>query len=390
MPTQGEALRTTSLQAPAPSKAPKLHRPLLGDVSGAFGDIGTLMPLAVALISINGLSPHAVLGLAGVVYIAAGAWFGIPVPVQPLKAASAIAIARGFPAPVISATALWMGAVLLVLAASGAAARLDILFPLPIVRGLQLGVGLLLLKSASGMLSPSAQDVLLAGGALLFLALFSRRTPTALVLAVVGFAWAALHSQDAAVGWHPPVLAPRVPTAGEMATALTALTIPQLPLTLGNAVVATCDAAAKYFPEATGKVTPRRICASLALANLTAGSLGGMPMCHGSGGLTAHYRLGARTWRSNAIIGTLLLAAAVALGGDAVPLFKAFPKPLLSALLAYVGIQHSLLARGLSGTAALTAVVVGAAGAVTGNLLIGMVAGTVVHWLGVSAKRRAR
>lgn len=383
-------MRITFLETPRAFSAPNTRRRLLGDVSGAFGDIGTLMPLAVALISINGLSPCAVLGLAGAMYIAAGAWFGVPMPVQPLKAASAIAIARGFPAPVISATALWMGAVLLVLAASGAAARLDILFPLPIVRGVQLGVGLLLLKSAWSMLSPSAMDVLLAGAALLFLALFSRRMPTALVLAVVGFARAALHSQDATVGWHPPVLAPRVPTASELAVAFTALTIPQLPLTLGNAVVATCDAAAKYFPEATNKVTPRRLCASLAFANLTAGWLGGMPMCHGSGGLTAHYKLGARTWRSNVIIGAFLLASAVALGGDAVPLFKAFPKPLLSALLAYVGIQHSLLARGLSGAAALTAVVVGAVGAVTGNLLIGMVAGTVVHWLGVSAKRRAR
>lgn len=359
-------------------------------MSGAFGDIGTLMPLAVALISINGLSPCGVLGLAGAAYVAAGAWFGIPMPVQPLKAASAIAIARGFPAPVISAAALWMGAILLVLAASGAAGRLDILFPLPIVRGVQLGVGILLLKSALGILSPSAPDVLLAGGSLLFLVLFSRRTPTALVLAVVGFVWAALHSQGAAVGWHPPVLDPRVPTAGEMATALIALTIPQVPLTLGNSVVATCDVAARYFPEATGKVTPRRICASLALANLTAGWLGGMPMCHGSGGLTAHYRLGATTWRSNVIIGAFLLASAVALGGDAVPIFRAFPKPLLCALLAYVGIQHSLLARGLSGTAVVTTAVVGVGGALTGNLLIGMLAGTAVHWIGISAKRRAR
>jgi len=378
---------TPVAEAPARSGSARLLYPLIGDISGAFGDIGTLVPLAVALISVNGLAPFAVLGLAGGAYLAAGAWFGGPMPVQPLKAASAIAIARGLPAPVVSATAVWMGGILLVLAVSGAAARLDVLFPLPIVRGVQLGVGLLLLRSAWGMLSPSILDVLLALACLAFLIILRSRVPTALILAGIGFAWAGLHWRGA-VHWSLPMLVPRVPTAGEMAVALTVLTIPQLPLTLGNSVVATCDAAAQYFPDAAKRVTPRRICTSLAVANLTAGWLGGMPMCHGSGGLTAHYKFGARTWRSNLVIGLALICTAAALGGDAVPLFRAFPKPILSAMLAYVGIQHSLLARALPDrSAVLTALAVGATGAVTGNLLIGMIAGTAVHWLGIAARR---
>ncbi|MGQ9698905.1 MAG: putative sulfate/molybdate transporter, partial [Armatimonadota bacterium] len=197
-----------------------------------------------------------------------------------------------------------------------------------------------------------------------------------------------LHCREMVPQWEMPRLVPRLPTGGEMMAALTALTIPQLPLTLGNAVVATCDAASKYFPNAANRVTPRRICASLAVANLTAGWLGGMPVCHGSGGLTAHYKLGARTWRANLVIGSALVGVAVMLGRDAVPLFTAFPRALLSALLAYVGVQHSLLARGLPSRASVvTAGTVGVVGALTGNLLIGMIVGTAAHWLGAALGR---
>jgi len=105
-----------------------------------------------------------------------------------------------------------------------------------------------------------------------------------------------------------------LPTARELSTAFILLVIPQVPLTLGNAVVATSDAARLYFDRRASKVTYKALSISMGLANTAAGLLGGMPVCHGSGGLTAHYRFGARTGGSNLMIGTVCLALVVFFG----------------------------------------------------------------------------
>ena len=61
------------------------------DVAGAFGDIGVLFPIAIALISLNHMNPTAVFLCAGATYILAARYFQIPIAVQPLKAVAAVA-----------------------------------------------------------------------------------------------------------------------------------------------------------------------------------------------------------------------------------------------------------------------------------------------------------
>src|SRR3990170_4569526 len=125
----------------------KAFRFNLAELGGALGDVGTLVPLAVALIAVNGMSPVAVLLIPGLLYIASGLYYRVPVPVQPLKAVAAIAIAMGLAPSVISASGLVMGAILIVFTVTGAMGLIIRLFSAPVVRGIQLGVGLLLLKS---------------------------------------------------------------------------------------------------------------------------------------------------------------------------------------------------------------------------------------------------
>ena len=114
----------------------------------------------------------------------------------------------------------------------------------------------------------------------------------------------------AAVGWQ-------VPTAADLAHSFWVLVVPQVGLSIGNSVIATAATAERYFGAAGERVTSRKLSLSMGLANLVVSPLGGMPMCHGAGGMTAHYKTGARTGLGIAVYGGLLVALGIGLGGTA-------------------------------------------------------------------------
>jgi len=121
------------------------------------------------------------------------------------------------------------------------------------------------------------------------------------------------------------------------------LVLPQIPMTLGNAVVANADLTKQYFPESSRRVTYRSLCISMALAAVLSFFLGGVPMCHGAGGLASHYRFGARTAGSNLIIGTILLLLSVFLGPHALALIRLLPMAALGILLVFAGLELSMV-----------------------------------------------
>ena len=112
------------------------------ELAGAVADVGVLVPIAVALIVKNGLSPTAVLLPAGLLYLVAAAVYRLPVPVQPLKALGAIAIAKGLGADEIAAAALLLGCIFLTLGSTGLLDLAGRAFPRALIRGVQLTVGL--------------------------------------------------------------------------------------------------------------------------------------------------------------------------------------------------------------------------------------------------------
>ncbi|HFD38672.1 MAG TPA: sulfate permease, partial [Anaerolineae bacterium] len=319
----------------------------------------------------------------------------------------------GLSASVVSGAGWLMGFVLLALAATRLIEPLSRLFARPIVRGIQLGLGLLLIRSAwrlirgpalfAGVsdlpapLPPSTVHLALVGGAvtLLVLGLLWRRLPT--VLLVLGFGLGAAIALgipsvagELRWGFHPPALV--WPSLPDFASAALLLVVPQLPLTLGNAVVATADTAERYFGPQAERVQPKALLTTMGLINLLAGLLGGMPVCHGSGGLTAHVRFGARSGAAPLLIGGLCLTTALLLDGGVLPLLALFPLPVLGVLLFYVGVQHGLLVAALrrpadwavAGSVALISLA-------AGNLALGFGVGVVAYWLPrvtISLKRR--
>ncbi len=339
------------------------------ELAGGLGDLGTLLPLALALVALNGLSFTTVFLVTGLAYVATGLFYGIPVPVQPLKLVTAVAIAapERFGPAMFSAVGLLMGVILLVLAATGAIDALARLFTRPIVRGIQLGLGLILTVKAVDLLSarslflgPGAEPVRVAGvavnpllgvaaAAAVFLLLGNRRFPAALVLVglgiLAGAAFGAFRGFELRAG--PAPLRVEWPGAGDLADALVLLVIPQLPMTLGNAIIGSTDAARRLLGEgrALRRVTNRNYAVSIGLANLASGAVSGMPLCHGAGGLAAHVRFGARTGGATVMIGGILVALALGLGKVGLALVGALPAAVLGVLLLFAGLELGLLVR---------------------------------------------
>jgi MFS superfamily sulfate permease-like transporter len=170
-------------------------------------------------------------------------------------------------------------------------------------------------------------------------------------------------------------------------TALTLLVLPQIPLTFANSCLATADAARTYFGERAAPVRPRRLATTLGSANVLAGAIGGMPVCHGAGGLTAHHAFGARTAGAPLLMGAGLLVLALAAGSGLAALLAAFPLPILSGMLAAAGVLHIRLLRDLRTPWELSvAIAVGVVG-VTVNLALGLLLGLAAWWGWVLAAR---
>ena len=328
------------------------------ELSGAVADLGVFVPIAVALIVKNGLSPTAVLLPAAFLYLTVAFVYGLPVPVQPLKALGAIAIAKGLGADEIAAAALLMGAIFLVLGRLGLLGAAARAFPTAVIRGVQLTVGLLLLKIAWGLVSDpptSFAEHALAprwaiplGLCVVGAALTLRGRPVSLVLVGIGTVVMVVQGTSGIELGPSAIELPSLSSA-TFWTAFTVLVLPQLPLTFANSCLGTADAARVYFGEQAARVRPDRLATTLGSANLFSGAISGMPVCHGAGGLTAHYAFGARTGGAPLVMGSSLLVLALTAGAGLATVLTAFPLPILAGLLGIAGLLHIGLLRDLRG-----------------------------------------
>jgi len=382
------------METTAPTEASPIRWPLTRwDIAGAFGDIGILFPIAIALISLNHMNPTAVFLTAGAAYLLSGAYFKIPMPVQPFKAVAAIALALQLPPTSIASAGLLMGVLLAIIGATNLVTPLARLFTLPIIRGIQLGLGLILLREGLRLVSRSsavpmggvnisAWLVAAIGGVILLALQQSRRFPAALVLLTAGVAFGVLANWQALplLGWGPVPLALLHPHADEMKSVLLALVLPQFALTFGNSIVATENTAHLLYGAQARRVTVRGLSVSIGFMNLVSGMLIGAPTCHGSGGITAHYKFGARTQKSNYVIGMVCLLLAL-FGESAVGFLHLIPTAVLGVFLVYVGVQHAALIRDIVTKRAFIfiAVCVGVVSLWKTNLTYGFVVGFLLE-----------
>ncbi|MCH6574106.1 MAG: putative sulfate/molybdate transporter, partial [Bacteroidetes bacterium] len=110
-----------------------------------------MLPLAFALVVFNGFGISRLFLLWGVMYILTGWLYKVPVSVQPLKAMAVIAISSGISIEMLSGTSFFYGILLIVLSLTGAIRWLQKWFSPALVKGIQLGIGLILAQKAIEM-----------------------------------------------------------------------------------------------------------------------------------------------------------------------------------------------------------------------------------------------
>jgi hypothetical protein len=358
------------------------------ELAGAFGDLGTDLPLLIGVIAASGMDSAGVLILFGLMQVFSGLWYGLPMPVQPLKAFAALVIAQKIPSRVIFGGGLAIGITMLFLSVTGLISGLARLVPKAVVRGIQLGLAIQLSTLALTKYVPSdglPGYALAAAAFVLTLALLgNRRWPAALLVIALGVAYALafklnLTTAQAAFGlrllsWH-------VPATADILTGAVLLALPQIPLSLGNSILATEQIARDYFPER--RLTVGKISFTYALMNLASPFLGGFPVCHGSGGMVGHYAFGARSGGSVILYGTLFLVLGLFFSQGFAQVVQLFPLPVLGVLLLFEAVTLAALLRDIATHRAdlLLAALVGllCAGLPYGYL-VGLVVGTAAYY----------
>jgi MFS superfamily sulfate permease-like transporter len=310
---------------------------ILHEISGSMGNFGTVLPivLGAALVSKVDLGPA--LLFFGVWYIVMGIHYGIPMSVEPMKAIGAIAIAEELTSGEIAASGTILGAALLALGLVKGFKRLQGLIPESVVRGVQLGLGLILLKTSAGFI---IQDLLFSsvsiGIVLLFLVAKSRRNfpdLSTLVVFAIGIGYGVFTRGAPDIQMISISRVP-VPDIADFLWSGWHLVFPQIPLALTNATVAAALTAQDLFKK---KIEPDQLCTTMGIMNLVSVPFGGFPMCHGAGGLAAHRRFGAKTGLATVIGGVVLLFVAFFFASpEALALL---PIGLFGALLLFVALE---------------------------------------------------
>jgi len=314
------------------------------EISGSLGDLGTFLPIILGLAYVTGLSFSAMLFWAGAANILTGVIFAIPMPVQPMKAIAAVALSGGMNADEVYASGIIMAVLLILIWSLKLPKALENFIPKAVVRGIQLTIGLKLLIKGIEMIYQKplmGNDSIVVGaiGLLFVLALFkNNRIPTALIIFIGGLSIAVFSDYEALRSLRAGLFFPGLIKINFSAFSAGGYNgaLPQLPLTMLNSVIAVSALSYDLFPKRGAETD--KITLSVGIINF-ASIFGGMPMCHGSGGLAAQSRFGAETNGSIILLGGVKILIAIVLGASIVPLISAFPESLLGVLLIVAGVE---------------------------------------------------
>ena len=319
------------------------------EFAGAFGDLGTLIPFVVGYITLNKLDPVGILVAFGLFKIFVGLYFRTPVPIQPMKAIGGMAIAHAstITPGMIWGSGIFTGVFWLVMGLTGAITWIQKVTTKPVVRGIMLGLGLSFVVEGLGMMRTEPLFAI-GGGVLTLLLLNSKRYPAMLALLAYGVIVAfimnpALLGDLSRVSIRfrfPYVGIPRI-SWSELMAGFIILGLPQAPLTLGNAIIGTVAENNKYFPDRP--VTAKTISIDHGVMNLLSPCIGGIPLCHGAGGMAGHIRFGARTGGALVILGLIILFAGLFLGDSISFILQVFPRSVLGVILFFAGIELALV-----------------------------------------------
>ncbi len=349
------------------------------ELAGSMGDFGTLLPLAIGYIVVCDLNPAGLLIMLGIANIATGIVYRIPIPIQPMKVIAVIAIAQQWTPSMIYASGFAMGIIWLFLGVTGVIGRIADITPVSVIRGIQIALGTLLSVEAFSMLSTWWA---LGAVSLVIVVLLrqNRYAPAAIILVILGTCIIALKRNLGIIG-APEICVPEFTGfhPADMWRSMVLAGFAQIPLTATNAVIATALLIKTYWPDR--QVSEKQLSFNMGIMNLILPLFGGMPMCHGAGGLAGQYYFGARSGGANIMEGAIEILLGLFLCSSIAALFAAFPTAIIGAMMFLVGIELIKFAKDVrlkKDAAPLGATVVVS---VASNMAYGFLAGLAVHYL---------
>ncbi|WFN33691.1 putative sulfate/molybdate transporter [Methanogenium sp. S4BF] len=355
----------------------------LREAAGSVGDFGTILPIVFGVALVSDMHISHILFFFAVWFIISGYYYRLPVPIEPMKAIGAVVIAGSLTQDIIAASGIIVGIFFLLAGLMRWMETLKRYIPQNVIRGVQAGLALLLLRSAFGF---ATGDIIPFAVATLVIGLFwvgakyTRLPDISALIVVFGGVGAGI-----LISGMPEFALPALPTLflpspGVFVPAFTDLVLPQVPLTITNAILATSLLTIDLFRH---EIKPDRLSATIGVMNLVSVPFGGFPMCHGAGGMAGQYRFGARTGGANIIAGIILLAFAIFFASAGV--LSIIPTGIFGALLLFVAIEL-----GIHATKTDSPVVTGvmAVLSLAGTITIAFIVGMVLAWGRIGYRKR--
>ena len=356
------------------------------EFAGAFGDLGTLIPFVVGYITLNKMDPLGILVAFGMFKIFVGLYFKTPVPIQPMKAIGGMAITHaGTITPgMIWGSGIFTGLFWLIMGLTGAITWIEKITTRPVVRGIMLGLGLSFVVEGLGMMRGDPL-IAIGGGIITLVLLNSRGFPAMLALLGYGIVIAFVQKpqllgelSQLSIRFRWPELTLGKISWQDLLAGFVILGLPQAPLTLGNAIIGTCAENNAHFPDK--KVTAKTISIDHGVMNLVSTCIGGVPMCHGAGGMAGHIRFGARTGGALVILGMIVLFTGLFLSDSVSLLFQFFPRPILGVILFFAGIELAMVIKDIRLRRQNLFVLLVTAGTAMWNMGVAYLAGLLLYY----------
>jgi MFS superfamily sulfate permease-like transporter len=356
------------------------------ELAGAFGDLGTFIPFVAAYITLNKMDPLGILVSFGVFKIFVGQYFKTPMPVQPMKAIGGMAIAHpeSITHGMIWGSGIFTAVFWLVMGLTGAVSWLHKITAKPITRGIMLGLGLSFVVEGVKMMGDQPFVAVIAAVGT-FLLLSREKIPAMLVLLAFGMSVAlisnpALWNDLAQISARlriPEISLGRI-TWQDLVAGTLILGLPQAPLTLGNAIIGTAEENNELFPDRPAKV--KTIAVDHGFMNIFSTAIGGIPICHGAGGMAGHVRFGARTGGALVILGIMVLVLGLYFSDSVATIFKMFPPPILGVILFFTGLELASITRDIGGKRSDVYIMLVTAGLAMWNMGVAYLAGLILYY----------
>jgi hypothetical protein len=356
------------------------------ELAGAFGDLGTFIPFVAAYITLNKMDPLGILVAFGIFKIFVGQYFKTPFPVQPMKAIGGMAIAHP---ETITHGMIWGSGIFtaffwLIMGFTGAVSWLHKVTAKPIIRGIMLGLGLSFILEGVKMMGdqPVVAAIAMVGT---FFLLSRERIPTMLILLAFGVSTALIMNPDLwqeitriSIRFRLPDMHIGEISWQDLIAGALILGLPQAPLTLGNAIIGTAEENNELFPDRPAKV--KTIAIDHGFMNIVSAAIGGIPLCHGAGGMAGHVRFGARTGGALVILGIIILILGLFFSDSVATIFKFFPPSILGVILFFTGLELASITRDIGNNRTDVYVMLVTAGFAMWNMGVAYLAGLALYY----------